>query len=76
MANWQEKRAKRQRDLIEKEKQLSMAGVTFTPQINARSKELMKKKGQMLPIYERQIHHVKYESLHLAKKPAINKGKK
>jgi hypothetical protein len=31
MANWQEKRAKKQRDLIEKEKQLSMAGVTFTP---------------------------------------------
>lgn len=30
-----------------------MAGVTFTPEINARSKELMKKKGQMPPIHER-----------------------
>ena len=60
MANWQEKKAKRQRDLIEKEKQLLMAGVTFTPEINAKSKELMKKKGQMLPIYEREIHHVRH----------------
>ena len=30
-----------------------MASVTFTPEINAKSKELMKKKGQILPIYER-----------------------
>jgi hypothetical protein len=30
-----------------------MNGVTFTPTINPKSKLLMKKKGNMLPIYER-----------------------
>lgn len=59
MANWQEKKEKKQQERIEREKELLMAGVTFTPEINARSKQLMKKKGQMLPIYERDIHHIR-----------------
>jgi hypothetical protein len=32
---------------------LSMEGVTFTPEINAKSREIMKKKGNITPIYER-----------------------
>jgi len=51
MATWQERKAKKQQELVEKEKELLMAGVTFTPEINPKSKELMKKKGNMLPIY-------------------------
>jgi hypothetical protein len=51
IANWQEKKVLKQKERMEREKELVMAGVTFTPEINARSKFLMKKKGQMLPIY-------------------------
>lgn len=38
MANWQEKKEKKQQERIEREKEILMAGVTFTPEINARSK--------------------------------------
>jgi hypothetical protein len=31
MANWQEQKVKKQQERIEKEKELLMAGVTFTP---------------------------------------------
>jgi len=32
---------------------LTMEGVTFTPEINPKSREIMKKKGTIAPIYER-----------------------
>ncbi len=31
-----------------------MEGVTFTPELNPRSREIMKKKGTIAPIYQRE----------------------
>jgi hypothetical protein len=39
--------------MIEREVKISMKGVTFRPEINPRSREIMKKKGIIVPIYER-----------------------
>jgi hypothetical protein len=40
---------------------ITMEGVTFTPEINARSREIMKKKGTIAPIYEREHREKKRE---------------
>lgn len=54
IAVWQQKKQKRTKERMEKLTKLSMEGVTFTPEINARSRMIMKKKGLTTPIYERQ----------------------
>jgi hypothetical protein len=48
--------------MIKREQALSMNGVTFTPEINAKSKQLMKKKGNLLPIYERDLRPKRLEN--------------
>ena len=53
MTNWEQKRRLRQEKMAEREKIQSMNGVTFTPEINAKSKRLMKNRGDGVPIFER-----------------------
>lgn len=61
IALWQEKKERRIQERIERELRLTMEGVTFTPEINARSREIMKRKGAIAPIYEREHGEKKRE---------------
>lgn len=51
---WEEKKQKKMQEQLEKEKQMAMTCLTFTPQINSKSKALAKRRGDELPLYQRE----------------------
>jgi hypothetical protein len=62
MVIWQEKKDKKNQERILKNKEIFKTEATFVPTINLKSKILMKKKGETLPIFERLLKSKKTDS--------------
>lgn len=59
---WQEKKDKKNQERILKNREIFKTEATFVPTINVKSKLLMKKKGEALPIFERLVKSKKSDN--------------
>lgn len=53
MKHWAENRDKKVEELVQRKKEEGKGSVTFKPQINPKSDQMMKKKPTRVPIYEK-----------------------
>ena len=54
MKNWSEVRDKKIQDIAAKQGQKAMEQTSFRPQLNPKTEHMMKKKGQRVPVYEKE----------------------